>query len=65
MHHLLFVAGRDHAGAIRFGGVLEAREPSRLSTELGPVERDSFLAAAVKEQVGLDLHGVSLFGAGT
>jgi hypothetical protein len=44
--------------------VLEAHEHRDLGAERATVELDRFLAAAIEEQVGLDLHGVSFSGSG-
>ena len=59
VHHLVLGAGRDHAGRVRFGAVLEAHEHRHLGAERAAVELDRLLAAAVEEQVGLDQHDVS------
>src|ERR1700730_5373690 len=59
VHDLVLGARRDHAGLMRSGAVLEAHEHRHLGAKLGAVKLDRSLAAAVKEQVGLDLHGVS------
>jgi hypothetical protein len=44
---------------MRLRAVLEARQHLDFGAELRPVELDRLLAAAVEEQVWLDLHGVS------
>src|SRR6266542_2568685 len=53
MHDLALGTRRDHGGV---GAVLEAHEHRHLGAERAPVELDRLLAAALEEQVGLDLH---------
>jgi len=66
VHHLVSGIGREHAGFAWFRAFLEAHEHRHLGAERAAVELDCLLAAAVEEQIGLDLHGISLglgFGA--
>jgi hypothetical protein len=49
---------------MRFRAVLETHEHRDLGAERAAVKRGRFLAAAVEEQVGLDVNGVSSSGFG-
>ena len=64
MHHLVLGTGRDHAGFMGIRAVLETHEHRHLGAERAAVELDRLLAAAIEEQVGLDLHCVSSLGVG-
>jgi glutathione S-transferase len=55
MHHL--VLGSRRCGRRLLGCILEAHEHADLGAERTTIEIERFLAAAVKEQIGLDLHG--------
>jgi hypothetical protein len=57
MHHFLGVAVRSG-----FRAVLEPHEHRHLGAQRAAVELDRLVAAAFEEQVGLDLHGVSISG---
>jgi len=60
MHHLVLRTGRDHAWWRGLRAVLEAHEHHHLSAEDLLRELDRLLAAAIEEQVGLDVHSISL-----
>src|SRR5262245_56676793 len=59
VHDLVLVPGREDTGWRRVGRVPEAEQLDRRGAERRPVELDRLFAAAVKEQIGLDLHGSS------
>jgi len=54
MHHLLPEASRNFVSLLRLRVILEAYEGGYFRSEYNAVKFDRFLAAAVKEQVGLD-----------
>ena len=56
MHYFVLRARRDHPLLLWFRTLLEAHQYRHLSAENVAVEFDRLLAAAVKEQVRLDLH---------
>ena len=60
MHHLVLGIGRDHAGLRGLRAILEAHEHHYLGAERFLIERDRLLAAAIEEQIGLDVHSISL-----
>jgi hypothetical protein len=62
MHDLVLRTGRHHAGWRRLRVVLEAHEHRHLGAEHAAVELDCFLAVAVEEQIGLDVHDISFSG---
>ena len=62
MHHLVLGTGRGHAGFMGIRAILEMHEHRHLRAECAAVELERLLAAAIEEQVGLDLHCVSFLG---
>ena len=56
VHHLVLGTGRHHAGWLGLRAVLEAHEHGHFRAERFAVELERLVAAAVEEQVGLDLH---------
>jgi hypothetical protein len=54
MHYLLPEASRNFVSLLRLRVILEAYEGGHFRSEYIAVKFDRFLAAAVKEQVGLD-----------
>jgi hypothetical protein len=59
MHDFVLGTRSDHARLMRLGAFAEAHEHRDHGAELAAVELDSFLAAAVEKQIGLDQHGIS------
>src|SRR4029077_15289402 len=60
VHHLVLGAGRHHAGSRWLGAVLVAHEHHDFRADRALIELDRLFAAAVEEQIRLDLHDISL-----